>query len=641
MPRLYLICFLLLATPLLGQKQLLRLVAHADEQVLVLDYIEALNYYNQALELEPNSVPIQWKIAQANQQFKDYKTAARFFLKVYEQDPEGQQFPEAQLYYALMLKQQGGYKEALAQFKEVKKFFSDDKTTTAYLKANQEILACNWVLKQLKYVSAEEIAVLNKHPVNTIDAEFAHAFINDTLIYSALKADSVADDQEQILNRKYKFDLYQLPNPSRQNEVFLNGQNPALEYGNFCLAPDSSFALCSECKRTQTGLQCSIVRAFAQSGKWHLDTLFRLEGQSEYYQSMPHLFELNEQLMLVYSAQQPDGAGGTDLWLASIDKKGEIANKRNLRILNSTENEVSPWYDPIYKRLYFSSTWHMGYGGYDIFYSQLQSDGSFGPPINLGLPFNSAANDLYFFCQDELAFLSSNRLGSLYASHPTCCSDVFYQEFPRPTKEKEQKISEEIQIVALPIKLYFENDQPNPKSTADLTELNYEQTYNQYKGEYSAYLEKVATGRTATNATEQVQSLSAFFENDVDKGMQDLYLFSEQVWQELQANKQLSIMIQGYASPLAKSDYNVHLTNRRISAIKNYFEEKDGGKFVPYMQTSPVRLQFIEVPMGEYKAKKDVSDNYYDQRNSVYSTDASLERRIEIIELRTEPLPPR
>ena len=45
--------------------------------------------------------------------------------------------------------------------------------------------------------------------------------------------------------------------------------------------------------------------------------------------------------------------------------------------------------------------------------------------------------------------------------------------------------------------------------------------------------------------------------------------------------------------------------------------------------------------MGEYKANKDVSDDYFDQRNSVFSKDASLERRIEIIELRTEPLNPR
>jgi hypothetical protein len=154
-------------------------------------------------------------------------------------------------------------------------------------------------------------------------------------------------------------------------------------------------------------------------------------------------------------------------------------------------------------------------------------------------------------------------------------------------------------------------------------------------------LQKVTEGRDASATLQQTQSLLGFFESEVDKGMQDLALFREQVWQELQSGKQVSIMVQGFASPLAKSDYNIHLTNRRISAIKNYFEEIDGGKFAPYMLTTPSRIQFIEVPMGEYKANKDVSDNYYDQRNSVYSKDASLERRIEIIELRTETLPPR
>ena len=75
--------------------------------------------------------------------------------------------------------------------------------------------------------------------------------------------------------------------------------------------------------------------------------------------------------------------------------------------------------------------------------------------------------------------------------------------------------------------------------------------------------------------------------------MQELSIFSNQVWQELQAGKKVSIMVHGYASPLAKSDYNVHLTSRRISAIINYFEEIDGGKFAPYMVTQPSRLQFI------------------------------------------------
>jgi outer membrane protein OmpA-like peptidoglycan-associated protein len=212
---------------------------------------------------------------------------------------------------------------------------------------------------------------------------------------------------------------------------------------------------------------------------------------------------------------------------------------------------------------------------------------------------------------------------------------------PRPKPQKEKTAPTAIQIVELPIRLYFENDHPNPKTTADVTELSYEETYTKYKSQYPLYLQKVTEGRDSLAAIQQAQSLLAFFDQEVDYGMQNLALFREQVWQALQSGLQVSIMVQGFASPLAKSDYNVHLTNRRISAIKNYFEEIDGGKFAPYMLTTPLRLQFIEVPMGEYKANKDVSDNYYDQRNSVYSKDASLERRIEIIELRTEPFTPR
>jgi hypothetical protein len=640
MPRFYLICLLLLSAECWSQKQLQRLVAHADAQVVALDYIEALKYYDQALELEPNSIALHWKIAQANQQFKDYKTAATYFLKVYEQDPDGQTYPEAQLNYALMLKQQSRYKEALAQFKEVKRFFADDKKNNAYLKAEQEVIACNWVLKQLKFVSAEENTALRPHAVNTVDTEFGHLFLNDTLIFSSLRADSTAEDQEQIFSTHYAIQLYQFPTTA-QKQSFIQGLRPHFEYGNFTLAPDSSFALCSECQRDATTLKCRIMKLDKQGSFWQLDTNTVFALPTAAYQSMPHLFELNGQLKLIYSATSTRENRDLDLWMTTFTQDGTLQNPTNLLGLNSLENEVSPWFDPLFKRLYFSSTWHTGFGGYDIFYATLQSDGSFGPPVNMGLPFNSAANELYFFCEADTAYLSSNRIGSLYASHPTCCSDVYYQYLPRPKPQKGESVSTSVQIVQLPIRLYFENDQPNPKTTADFTELSYEETYTKYKSQYPLYLQKVTEGRDSFAAVQQAQSLLQFFEVEVDYGMQNLALFSAQVWQALQSGQQVSIMVQGFASPLAKSDYNVHLTNRRISAIKNYFEEIDGGKFAPYMLTTPLRLQFIEVPMGEYKANKDVSDNYYDQRNSVYSKDASVERRIEIIELRTESLPPR
>jgi len=44
-------------------------------------------------------------------------------------------------------------------------------------------------------------------------------------------------------------------------------------------------------------------------------------------------------------------------------------------------------------------------------------------------------------------------------------------------------------------------------------------------------------------------------------------------------------------------------------------------------------LKIIELPYGENKSDKRVSDNPMDRKNSVYSKNAMLERKIEIVEI--------
>jgi hypothetical protein len=81
MSRFYLVLLLLCSQSFWGQKQLAKLVAHADQQVLQQDYIEALDFYRQALVLEPTSVELLWKMAQTYQASKDYINGAKFYIK--------------------------------------------------------------------------------------------------------------------------------------------------------------------------------------------------------------------------------------------------------------------------------------------------------------------------------------------------------------------------------------------------------------------------------------------------------------------------------------------------------------------------------------------------------------------------------
>ncbi|MEN8929135.1 MAG: DUF1573 domain-containing protein, partial [Flavobacteriales bacterium] len=65
--------------------------------------------------------------------------------------------------------------------------------------------------------------------------------------------------------------------------------------------------------------------------------------------------------------------------------------------------------------------------------------------------------------------------------------------------------------------------------------------------------------------------------------------------------------------------------------------EFENGKFRKYVNSN--RLSFKEVPFGEYTASNLVSDNVNDQRNSVYSRAAALERKIEIMSVSYKNLP--
>ena len=96
--------------------------------------------------------------------------------------------------------------------------------------------------------------------------------------------------------------------------------------------------------------------------------------------------------------------------------------------------------------------------------------------------------------------------------------------------------------------------------------------------------------------------------------------------------------MKGYCSPLASTDYNVNLAKRRISSLRNYFMEYQNGVFVKYVDNpnpNEGSITFFNEDIGELKARPNVSDDYYDTKNSVYSPAAALERKIQIIAIST------
>ena len=124
-----------------------------------------------------------------------------------------------------------------------------------------------------------------------------------------------------------------------------------------------------------------------------------------------------------------------------------------------------------------------------------------------------------------------------------------------------------------------------------------------------------------------------FFIEYIDKGVNDLNDFSAILLDELQKGGRFKLTVQGFASPLAATDYNVNLTKRRISSYMNYLKEYKKGVFLPYLNGKAPNGGALLVeysPYGEYTANQQISDNPNDKKKSVYSINAAKERRVEI-----------
>jgi len=111
---------------------------------------------------------------------------------------------------------------------------------------------------------------------------------------------------------------------------------------------------------------------------------------------------------LYFTSNRPGGFGGFDIYKSELGANGDWGPAINLgNTINTVFNEATPFITEDGNILYFSSEGHFNIGGYDIFTSK-KNGNNWSTPENLGYPFNSTDNDLFFFPlkNGEIAYYS-------------------------------------------------------------------------------------------------------------------------------------------------------------------------------------------------------------------------------------------
>lgn len=356
--------------------------------------------------------------------------------------------------------------------------------------------------------------------------------------------------------------------------------------------------------------------------------------------------------ILYFSSDRPGGLGGMDLWYAIMITEGRPGNCTNLGApVNSDSNDITPFYDNEEGRLYFSSSRQGGLGGFDIYYSEGFRN-SWQLPHTLGPEINTKFNDLFFSkqpCQcrcpqdstrivEACGFLASNRDGALYREESNCCNDLFRWRLVRDSARRSTPVvatNQQRVLDYLPLSLYFHNDEPDPHTLDTTTTANYETLLKRYLQMHAEY-QGTQPSPIVRRQWDSIQhTIDIFFQHDLQPSINRLNQFLTLLLQDLRAGRKVSITLNGYASPLFESQYNVNLSKRRTDCIRRHILAWNDEVLLPYLNNGS--LQILQAAFGA-ASEQDISASdplrNPQSTKSVYSIEAARDRRVDIIDYR-------
>lgn len=182
----------------------------------------------------------------------------------------------------------------------------------------------------------------------------------------------------------------------------------------------------------------------------------------------------------------------------------------------------------------------------------------------------------------------------------------------------------------LPMEIYFDNDFPDQNSTSRTTNTDYSETVTNYVERQDEYISFYTEPMDQEEAYLMAERYDDFFSREVEQGYETLKEFAAVLKPFLERGNEITLHLEGYASPRAESQYNYNLSSRRIVSVENFFRSYEGGVLLPYIEQGS--LNFQRSPYGEARTNY-FKDLLEDERDSIFSLGASLERRVEIKEV--------
>ncbi len=356
------------------------------------------------------------------------------------------------------------------------------------------------------------------------------------------------------------------------------------------------------------------------SGSWSKPTTINITNDYNYSEKA-NFYLANSRKTLLMSVMREDSNGGRDLYVSFLNADSTWTEPLNLsNKINTAGEESSPFLAPDDKTLYFSSDGYSGFGSSDIYMSKRLDDTwtNWSEPENLGPTINSQYEDLFFNIpgNSDYAYysqgVSEDDLDIFRVALPVL-------KKPEPVILVKGKLIDAKTGKPIEAKIIYER-------LSDGKEIGITSS-NATTGEYELLLpagemygiRAEADGFVAENINVDLRNYSEDAEHtlenkdlklvpiekeavvslnnvffDFDKAILKSNSFAElnRIVMLMTDKSGIQIEVAGHTDNIGTEDYNIKLSQRRATAVKDYLVEKgiDASRImtVGYGETRPV-----------------------------------------------------
>ena len=373
-------------------------------------YETSISFLQNAIDLDPVFIEPNLVLFEVYSETKNDASAIASLETAMKINPN--YFPNAYFFLANLQMGAAKYKEAKLNFE---KFNSFQRINPEMKKvANKQLENCEFAIEAMLHPVSFDPKNMGE-AVNTAMSEYYPCLTADdnTFLFTRrIESKGIIDQEDFYITTKDK-------NGNWQKALPLNSVNSSYNEGAPTLSADGQTLIFTACElygdygegRKGEG-SCDLFYSNKVGDNWSQPKNMGKQINTSNWETQPSLSSDGSTLYFIRGISNREGIQKQDIFASHLTDDGSWSNPERLNnTINTEEVEESVMIHPDGRTLYFSSNGHPGMGGLDIFKSELQEDGTWAKPENLGYPINTNDNEnsLLVSSDGRLAYIASDR----------------------------------------------------------------------------------------------------------------------------------------------------------------------------------------------------------------------------------------